>query len=53
MDKGTSAGRIGRAVQFMDCLRSLGRWDRGYKSHLRHGCLVCVCLYSVFMLSCV
>jgi hypothetical protein len=31
-----------------DCLRSLGRWDRGFQSHSRHECLVCVCVYSVF-----
>jgi hypothetical protein len=37
----------------MNCLRSLGRWDRGFESHLRYECLVCVCIYSVFMLSCV
>jgi hypothetical protein len=30
------------------CLRSLGRWDRGFESHSRHGYLVCVCVYSVF-----
>jgi hypothetical protein len=26
---------------------------RGFESHLRHGCLVCVCVYSVIVLSCV
>jgi hypothetical protein len=40
-----------RAVYGMNCLRSLGSWDRGFESHIRHGCLVCV--YSVFVLSCV
>jgi hypothetical protein len=34
-------------------VRSLGRWDRGFKSHLRYGCLVCVRFYCVFVLSCV
>jgi hypothetical protein len=29
------------------CLRSLGRWDRAFESHSGHGCLVCVCVYSV------
>jgi hypothetical protein len=28
----------------MNCLRSLGRLDRGFESHSRHGCLVCVCV---------
>jgi hypothetical protein len=27
-----------------DCLRPLERWDRGFESHLRHGCL---CLFCV------
>jgi hypothetical protein len=34
-------------------LRSLGSRDRGFESHTRHGCLVCECVSSVFMLSCV
>jgi hypothetical protein len=29
------------------------RLDAGIESHSWHGCLVCVCVYSVFMLSCV
>jgi hypothetical protein len=37
----------------MNCLRSLGRWNRRFESHSGHGCLVCVCVYSVFVLSCV
>jgi hypothetical protein len=37
----------------MQYLRSLGRWDRGFESHSRHDWLVCVCVYSVFVLSCV
>jgi hypothetical protein len=32
----------------MNCLRSLGHWDRGFESHSRHGCLYvlsfCVCV---------
>jgi Zn-finger protein len=32
-----------------NCLRSLGRWE----SHYRHGCLLCVYVYSVSVLSCV
>jgi hypothetical protein len=27
---------------------SLGRCDRGFESHSGYGCLVCVCVYSVF-----
>jgi hypothetical protein len=42
------ADHSGRAVQGMNCLRSLERWDRGFESHSRHGCLhlfrVCVVL---------
>jgi hypothetical protein len=30
-----------------------GSRDRGFESHTRHGCVVCVCVYSVFVLSCV
>jgi hypothetical protein len=37
----------------MNCLLSLGRWDCGFESHSRHGCLVCVWVYSVFILFCV
>jgi hypothetical protein len=47
------AGHGSRAVEGMNCLRSLGSWDRMFESHTRHGCLVCVCVYSVFVLSCV
>jgi hypothetical protein len=32
----------------MNCLRSFGRWDRGFESHLKNGCLYvllfCVCV---------
>jgi hypothetical protein len=30
----------------MNCLRSLERWDRGFESRSRHGCL-CVRLFCV------
>jgi hypothetical protein len=33
----------------MNCLRFLGRWDYGFKSYSRHGCLMCVCVYSVIV----
>jgi hypothetical protein len=33
------AGHSGRAVWGMNFLRSLERWDRGFESHSRHGCL--------------
>jgi hypothetical protein len=42
----------GRAVWGTNCLRSLQPWDRGFDCHSRHCCL-CVCVYSVFVLSCV
>jgi hypothetical protein len=29
----------------MNCLRSRGRCDRGFESHLGHGCSVCVCAF--------
>jgi hypothetical protein len=31
----------------MNCLRSLERWDRGFESHSRHGCLCrrLICIY--------
>jgi hypothetical protein len=32
---------------------SRGRRDRDFESHFGHGCLVCVCVYSVSVLSCV
>jgi hypothetical protein len=46
----TNAGHSSRSVWGMNCLRSLGRWDRGFESHPGHGCFVCVCVYSVFVL---
>jgi hypothetical protein len=33
------ADHSGRVVYSMNCLRSLERWDRGFESHSRHGCL--------------
>jgi hypothetical protein len=38
----------GRAVWGMNCLRSLERWDCGFESHSRHGCL-CVRLFCVVL----
>jgi hypothetical protein len=43
------AGHSSRAVRDMNCLRLRGRWDYGFESHSRHGCLVCVCVYSVIV----
>jgi hypothetical protein len=34
----------------MNCLRPLKRWDRGFESHLKHGCL---CAFTLFVLFCV
>jgi hypothetical protein len=34
----------------MKCLRSLERWDRGFESHSRNGCL---CVYTVCIVLCV
>jgi hypothetical protein len=39
-----------RAVCDMNCLRSLERWDHGFESHSRHGCLYCVRLFCVYVL---
>jgi hypothetical protein len=36
----------------MNWLRSLGRWDRVFQSHSGHGCLMCVCFYSVCIVTC-
>jgi hypothetical protein len=36
----------------MNCLRSLGRCDHEFESHSGHGCLGCICVYSVSVLSC-
>jgi hypothetical protein len=40
-----------RAVCRMNCLFSLGRWNRGFESHSRHGCL-CVRLFCVCVVLC-
>jgi hypothetical protein len=37
----------------MNCLRSLERWDRGFESRSRHGCLFCVRLFCVCVVLCV
>jgi hypothetical protein len=42
------ADHSGRAVKGMNCFRSLERWNRGFESHSRHGCLYCVRLFRVF-----
>jgi hypothetical protein len=47
-----TAGHGSRAVWGMYCLRSLASRDRGFGSHARHGCLVCVCVYSVCVVLC-
>jgi hypothetical protein len=39
----------GRAVYGVNCLRLLERWDRGFESYSRHGCLYCVRLFSVVL----
>jgi hypothetical protein len=36
----------------MNCLRSLGRWDRGFESHSGHGSLVCMRLFCVCVVLC-
>jgi hypothetical protein len=41
-----------RAVQGMNCLRSLGRCDWGFESRSRHGCLVCMRLFCVCVFLC-
>jgi hypothetical protein len=44
------AGHSSHAAYGMNCLCTLGHWDHGFESHSWHGCLVCVCIYSVFVL---
>jgi hypothetical protein len=43
----TIADHSGRAVWVIKCLRSLEHCDRGFESHLKHGCLfafiLCLC----------
>jgi hypothetical protein len=45
-----TAGHGSRAVWGMYCLPSLGSCGRGFESRTKHGCLVRVCVYSVFVL---
>jgi hypothetical protein len=47
------ADHSGRAVWVMNCLPSLERWDRGFETHSRHGCLHCVHLFCVCVVLCV
>jgi hypothetical protein len=42
----------GRAVWGMNRLRLLERWDRGFESYSRHGC-VCACLFCICVVICV
>jgi hypothetical protein len=45
-----AADHSGRAVEGMNCLRSLELWDRGFESiPLNAWMFVCVCAYSVFV----
>jgi hypothetical protein len=46
-----SAGHSSRAVWGMNCLLSHGRWDRGFKSYLRHSCL-CMRLFCFCVVLC-
>jgi hypothetical protein len=36
----------------MSCILPLERWDRGFESHSRHGCLYCVRLFCVHVVLC-
>jgi hypothetical protein len=47
------AGHGSRAVYGMNCLHPFGCCDPGFESHLGQGCLVCLHVYSVFVLSCI
>jgi hypothetical protein len=51
-----SQSRI-NVLSYLPCINAnvfvVGRWDRGFESHLRHVCLVCVCVHSVSVLPCV
>jgi hypothetical protein len=47
------AGHVSREVLVMNCLFSLESRDHGFESHTRHGCILCVCVYSAFILLCV
>jgi hypothetical protein len=37
----------------MNPLRSLERWDRGFESHSRRGCLYCLSLFCIYVALCV
>jgi hypothetical protein len=41
------ADHSGRAVEGMNCLRSLEIWDRGFESHSRHGCVFILCSCAI------
>jgi hypothetical protein len=36
------------SVEGTNSLRSLERWVRGFKTHSRHGCIVCIFLFVLF-----
>jgi hypothetical protein len=40
---------IYHSIQYSNRLCPLGHWDRGFKSHSKHGCL---CAFFLFVLSC-
>jgi hypothetical protein len=44
------ADHSGRAAEGMNCFRSLQRWDRGFESRSRLGCVYCVRLFCVCVL---
>jgi hypothetical protein len=46
------ADHRGHAVSDMNCLRLLERWDRGFESSSRHGCL-CIPLLCVCVVLCI
>jgi hypothetical protein len=48
-----TADHSGRAVWGMNCLRSFERWDLGFESRSRHGCLYYVQLFCVCVVLCV
>jgi hypothetical protein len=41
-----------RVVKGMNCLRSLGRWDRRFESYSRYGCF-CMRLFCVCVVLCI
>jgi hypothetical protein len=46
------AGHGSRVVWGMYCLRSLETRDRGFESHTKYGCLVCMHLFCVCVVLC-